>query len=143
MKHIIKNIIILLLPFTLMILVNELCRPLVKEKPYEYKFITAINSKNEDLNKCTWACHNISNHCTKNHVRRIINPNFPFFEEIDCFYKGIINFNNINTSKIKISQSESYAAMNLIFLVLLWPLLMYFLLLNYLRLRKKIKKLKS
>ena len=96
-----------------------------------------------DLNKCSWACHNsTSNHCIKNHVK-IIKPGFPYYKQINDFYWAIINFNSKTTNGKKVSDSKYYAAMNVIFLVILWPLFMYSLLINYLRLRKKIRILEN
>ena len=137
MVQIIRNISLLLLPFLIMVVVNEISRTFVKEKPWEYKGIHTINSLVYDNNKCTWACHNsTTNHCLKKHTN-IIKPGFPFFESINEFYWGIINFNSKKINGKKVSDPRYYAAMNIIFLVLLWPLTMYCLLINYLRLRKK------
>ena len=144
MKQIIKYILILLIPFITMIMVNELNRPFIKEKPWTYLGVDAMNSAIYDLDKCSWACHNssTSNHCIKNHVK-IIKPGFPYYKQINDFYWGIINFSSKTTNEKKVSDPKFYAAMNLIFLVILWPLFMYFLLLNYLRYRKKIRILKN
>ncbi|MDG1780688.1 MAG: hypothetical protein P8H59_07040 [Flavobacteriales bacterium] len=143
MKQITKYILILLIPFTIMIIVNELYRPFIKEKPWRYLGVDAMNSAIYDSNKCSWACHNsTSNHCIKNHVK-IIKPRFPYYNQINDFYWGIINFNSKKTNGKKVSDPKFYAAMNLIFLVILWPLFMYFLLINYLRLRKKIRILEN
>jgi hypothetical protein len=141
MKQITRNSLIFLLPFALMILVNESYRPFIKEKPWVYLDVTSMNSAIYDLNKCTWACHNsTTHHCIKNHIK-IIKPGFPFYNQINEFYFGIINFNSKKINGKKVSDIKYYAAMNLIFLVVLWPLSMYLLLLNYLRLRRKITKL--
>ena len=140
MKQVRKNILILLMPFSLLIIVNESYRPFIKDKSWEYSGISAMNSAAYDLNKCTWACHNsTTNHCLKKHVK-IIKPGFPYYNQINDFYWGIINFNSKKINGKKVSDPKFYAAMNLIFLVLLWPLSMYFLFINYLRLQRKLKE---
>lgn len=142
MKQIIRYLLILLIPFIIMILVNESYRNFIKEKPWSYLGITTMNSIAYDLNKCSWACHNsTTNHCLKNHIK-IIKPGFPLYKQINNFYWGIINFNSKKTNGKKVSDPKFYAGMNLIFLVVLWPVLMCLLLVNYLRIQKKIKKIK-
>ena len=137
MKHNFKYILILLSPFVLMVIVNETCRVFIKDKPFKYANITAMNSVNYDGEKCTWACHNsTTNHCMKKH-NKIIKKGFPFYTQINSFYWRIINFNSKKVNGKKVSSPRYYAAMNIISLVILWPLSMFLLLVNYLKLRAK------
>jgi hypothetical protein len=56
-KRTIRNIIILIAPFLVMIIVNENSKSSVKEKSYSDFGITAINSINKIDDQCTWVCH--------------------------------------------------------------------------------------
>lgn len=139
MKSVIKYLFILSIPFVIMIIVNESCRGDLKENPHNYLGVTTINSGVFSDNQCTWACHNsTTSHCKKKHTN-VIKSGFPFYEEINVFYEGIINFNSRKKNGQKVSDPKFYSTMNLIFLVLLWPLIMFLLLFNFLRLRKKSK----
>ncbi len=123
-----------------MIIINESYRFNIMEKNWTYAGVKTMNSAVYDLNKCSWACHNsTTNHCLKNHIK-IIKPGFPLYKQINDFYWGIINFNSKKTNGKKVSNPKFYATMNLIFLVVLWPLLMFYLLINYLKLRRRVKK---
>lgn len=140
MTNKLKFLLLLLSPFILMVMVNETCRPFIKDKPFQYLNIHAINSVNYDNEKCTWACHNsTTNHCLKKHTK-IIKQGFPFYKQINNLYWGIINFNSQKVKGKKVSNPKYYAAMNIIFLVVIWPLSIFLLLANFLRLRTKSKK---
>ncbi|MDT8415922.1 MAG: hypothetical protein RQ735_11170, partial [Flavobacteriaceae bacterium] len=69
MKKYIRNLSILILPFLLMIMVNEVIRPTIKEKPFSSHGITAMNSAVKVTEKCSWICHNNTTYCKKNHVK--------------------------------------------------------------------------
>ncbi|GLR15893.1 hypothetical protein GCM10007940_05080 [Portibacter lacus] len=126
-----------------MVIINETSRLFIKDKPFKYQRIIAMNSGNYDSEICTWACHNsTTNHCIPKHTR-IIKEGFPFYDQINDFYWGIINFNSKKVKGKKVSNPRYYAAMNIVFLVVLWPLAMFFLLVNYLKLRAKFKTLSS
>lgn len=76
-----------------MIIVNELYRPFIKEKPWTYLGFDAMNSGIYDLNKCSWACHNSTlNHCIKNHIK-IIKPGFPYYKQIKILHPLLVNSN--------------------------------------------------
>ena len=143
MPRSISNLLILLSPFILMVCVNEYSRSNLNEEGYYYHGVSGMNSGKVDRQNCTWYCHNATTaHCIKLH-RKLIQPGFPFYKQIDKLYWGIIDFNSEKVNGVKVSAPKYYGAMNLIFLVCLWPLSMYLLLLNFLRLRRKIKALKT
>lgn len=58
MKTLIRNAIIVISPFLLMMLINEFVRNTIKDKPFVRHGITAINSSRVIKEKCTWNCHN-------------------------------------------------------------------------------------
>ncbi len=122
-------------PFLLMIVVNELSRANLKDVSYSYGEVIAMNSGDYQDDRCTWACHNSTlGHCIPRHTRIIV-KGFPFYDLIDETYWGIINFNKRNLSRGAVSDHKYYASKSVICLVLIWPLIMYLLLFNYLRLR--------
>ena len=122
-----RNIALLLFPFLLMIAINEAIRPTITEKPFQEKGIIAINSAIKFTKKCSWACHNIENYCKENHVKTLQN----YFEFTDPVYFGVIRF---------LQSTGKYKVANIIVLVILIPLLMYFLLIKSLSLQSQIKK---
>ena len=81
-----RNIILLLLPYLLMIVVNEAYRPTIKEKPYSAQGITAINSNIRTPKKCTWAAHSDTKYCEQHHVKYLKNQ----LESTDKIYFGAI-----------------------------------------------------
>lgn len=106
-----------------MVLVNELIRPAIKEQPYFYKSISAINSAKQLKNKCTWHCHNDTNFCKNNHVKKAGG----LFKIIDPVYFGIINF---------LKSTGHYALANIILFVILFPLLIFYFLIKIMNLKK-------
>src|SRR6478735_4046058 len=115
MKRFVRNILILLSPFVLMALINEVVRTKIKEKPYTAHDITAINSAEYLPEKCTWACHNNTAYCKAHHVKYLK----PFYGVTDVLYFGEI---------AALASTGNYGAANIIFLVLLFPItILYFI----------------
>ena len=125
---------ILILPFLVMIMVNEFVRLNTNEKGYTkgkrglIQNITAINTADKLIGKCTWICHNDTNYCKKNHVKLAK----PYFNKIDPIYFGIIN---------SLKSTGNYGLANIIFLVIVLPLIIYILLVKSISLEFKIRKL--
>ena len=124
--------LLLLSPFILVVIVNESFKPAEK---YTIKLnlsgnpnIVAYNSDKKENDKCTWFCHNFGcSHSKKNWIKTGI---------ISNIYNSIISFNRIPEKNGIFGLN--YQLMNLIFLVVLWPLLMYILLI--LNLNQILKK---
>lgn len=112
-----------------MILINEIVRPTIKEKPYSIGRITAINSSTQTKEKCSWACHNNTTYCKENHVK-LSNR---YFKTLDPVYFGIIKL---------LKSTGNYALANIIIFVIIFPLLMVYLLIKSLNMRSQIRKLK-
>jgi thioredoxin-related protein len=134
MKKVLVYLLILISPFLFVVFINELTRP---EKPFiiELKLdgkpkVEAYNSNMRDPNRCTWNCHN--NGCSYynkfgklvwNHPEKKSKINKGIISKL---YFSIISFNKAPTENgVK---GVSYQLMNLIFLVVLWPLIMFVLL---------------
>lgn len=130
MKKHIRNLTILIFPFLFMIIVNESTRPTIKEKPYSKFGITAINSVDKNTEKCTWICHNNTTYCKENHVK-YLKKYSPY---TDTIYFGIISL---------LASTGNYGLANIIFLVILLPLLMWFFIIKSLDIQNKINKLKK
>jgi len=113
-----------------MVLVNELRRPHIHEKPYQKEGVTAMNSAQKITNKCSWHCHNNTAYCKANHVK-LMSKHFKY---TDSIYFGIIN---------TLKATGNYGAANIIFLVLIIPFAIVYLLLRSLQMQKEISKLKN
>ena len=136
MKKILLYSLILVSPFLLVIFVNETNRP---SELYKISFwdqtAIAYNPKSKDLEKCNWDCHN--NGCSHRKSNCINKGEF-----ITGFYQKTLNFNGLH-SKENDSKSEQgmlYKSMNIVFLVILWPLFMFALLVVNIELFLKRKR---
>lgn len=128
-KHI-RSLIILVSPFLFMIIVNEIVRPTIKAKPYSQYGITAINSVNRDPDRCTWICHNNTNYCKKYHVKYLKE----YYKYTDPMYFGIIKL---------LAKTGNYGLANIIFLVILFPFLIWFFIIQSLNIQDEIKEIKK
>jgi len=128
MKRTLRSIFIFLFPFIAMIVINEIVRFHIKEKPYTIHGVKAINSAKYMSNKCTWVCHNNTNYCKKNHVKYLKR----YYFLTDIFYYKFIN---------ALLSSGHYVAANIIFIVILIPGIILFLFVKALNIQDKIKKL--
>ncbi len=122
--------ILILIPVVLILLLNESIRHLSPDIQSERKEKGQINSSQKSTKDCTWACHNDTNHCKENHVKILQ----PYFKYTDPLYFGIIR---------SLNSTGDYALANIIFLVLLIPLLILFLLAKILAMQREIHQLKS
>jgi len=130
MKKQLLYVLILLLPFAGMITINELTSLNITEKGYAKKGIVAINSAKKLKDKCSWACHNNTVYCKENHVKFAK----PYFDKIDPIYFGIIH---------ALKSTGNYRLANIIFLVILLPLGMYFLLVKSIAIQFEIRSIKK
>ena len=142
MKKLYINTLILFSPFLLMVMVNEVVRPTLVEAPFQYtksfdlsgltrKVVgSAMNPGKMKKEECTWYCHNKDSFCVNFHKK------ISFHQYIDDLYNKII------TLLKKGDYQGNYAINNIIFLVILWPLIMFFLLIKSLDIQRKINKLK-
>lgn len=130
MKKRVLYLSILLLPFICMIAINEITRLKTTEKSYKIQDVTAINPARRLEEKCTWGCHNDTEYCKQHHVKLAK----PYFDEIDPIYFGIIN---------TFKATGDYGLANIIFLVILIPLLLYFLLIRSISMQIEIRRLKK
>lgn len=105
-----------MLPFLIMVLVNESVRPTLRNSPFQLRGVKAMNSNKPLLDKCSWYCYTeTTNHCKEHHVSIAK----PFFKYIDPIYFGMIK---------SLHSGNNYQLMNVVFLVILMPLFMFYLL---------------
>ena len=125
-----RNAIIVLLPFVLMIVVNEAFRSSIKERPFHKYGFTTINSDDEIINKCTWNCHNHTDYCQANHVKFLKQS----FSKTNQLYYGEIHLLN---------KTGNYGLANIVILVIAIPFLIFYFLIKGLNIRSEIKKIKQ
>ena len=123
------KLILLCLPFLCMIMVNEYSRRIIDTKSYERLGLSFINPDSWDTNTCSWSCHNSSAFCEKHHIAYVR----PIKKYIDPIYFGIIGF---------LQSTGNYGLANIMFLVIGWPLLMWYLLVKCFNMRKQLKQLR-
>jgi hypothetical protein len=138
MKKLSLYLSIIFLPFLFIVTINEWTRFKTNETGQSRQWkgvldiqgITAINTGKKSTDKCTWICHDETNYCKDNHVKLAT----PYFKKIDPIYFGIIK---------SLRKTKDYGLANIIFLVIIFPLIMYFSLVKSISLELKIRKLKK
>ena len=124
-----RNILILISPFLVMIIVNESMRLTHNMDGGHAYGVETMNSTIQSSTDCSWSCYYNTTYCKKHHVKHMNN----YFQYIDGFYFWQIKF---------LHGFGNYTVANIVFMVILWPALMYFLLITFLNQRTRIKKLK-
>ena len=129
MKNVLTGITLLILPLCLIVLVNESCRNNYQNEGYTIHGITAMNSSKANPGQCTWRCHNDTEYCKEHHVKYLKSG----FDITDKLYYGAINV---------LKAGGNYVLANIILLVIIIPLLTWYLLLRSLIMLGKINRLK-
>ena len=126
MKRFIFYSLILATPFFCLIVVNEASRSEVYYVSIFDTKVLALNPQQKDAKRCTWDCH--SNECS--HRKK------------NCINIGIIDvlYQNIIASLDLKKGGDVYQQMNVLFLVIIWPLVMFGLLVANVELFFKRKK---
>ena len=109
---------------------NELLRPSLTGNRYQAHGVTAMNSAKANLDECSWICHNNTSYCKDNHVKVLKD----YFDYTDPIYFGIIHL---------LKSTGNYGVANIVFLVILFPLIMYLLLIKSIDMNRQINMLKS
>ena len=107
-------------------MVNEASRSEVYYVSIFDSKVPALNPQQKDAKRCTWDCHT---HGCSHRVHNCINIGI-----IDVLYQNIIN-----SLKLK-DGGDVYQLMNVLFLVIIWPLVMFGLLVANVELYIKRKK---
>lgn len=114
-----------------MVGVNEYVKANIADKAYLKYGIPTINSASPDKGKCTWVCHNSTIYCKENHVTQYLNGHF---KQTDIIYFGIINL---------LHSTGNYGLANIIFLVVLAPLMVWCLLIKSMNIQDEINLIKK
>jgi len=130
MKRIVLYISIAVLPFLFVIVVNES----TKVEPHRVMLelpgkpvVYTLNTDKMLLNTCTWDCHNI--HCSHADSNKINKG------RVKLIYNFIIDTNGVHEK-----QEGKYIHLTLLTLVVIWPLLMFALIIGNIELYLKRKK---
>lgn len=129
-NKLVLSFLILILPVLFVVSINEYSRLNSSNKGFVRKGITAINPSVKTPKKCSWYCHTDTGYCKKHHTHLLKNHT----SKIDPFYFGIIN---------SLHNAGDYGLANIIFLVILFPALIYVLLIKSISIQRKIKELKN
>ena len=125
MKRFIFYSLILVTPFFFLVVVNEASRSEVYYVSIFDTKVPALNPQQKDAKRCTWDCHKKCSHREKNWINVGI---------IDVLYQNIMT-----SLKLK-DGGDVYQQMNVLFLVIIWPLVMFGLLVANVELFFKRKK---
>ncbi len=120
----------ILIPLLLVVSVNEYYRIKLNKQHYFRSKIISINSSNAYIDKCSWQCHDNTSYCKTHHVK-LLNRYFPY---VDQLYFGIIDL---------LKMPGNYVMANIVFLVILWPALMYYFFVRTIFMQIKIAELKK
>lgn len=129
MITIIRNTLILVSPFLLMFTINYLYYLSNSKCLYVKKGFYVLNPATKDKNSCTWACHNKTTFCKDNHVKHMKS----YLDDSDVPYYFIIN---------GLKSTGNYVYANILILVLVIPILIWFFIIKTLSLQQKINQLK-
>ncbi len=130
MKKLIRNTFILLLPFLLMMIINESIRPSLSKKGHHQKGVIAMNPGTKSISTCSWYCHQDTRYCKQNHVKFLQG----YFNYTDPIYFGIIQ---------SFHSTGNYGLANILILVILFPLIMFILLIKSINIQTQIKAIKN
>jgi len=124
-----RNILILIAPFIVMVIINEFERPKIKNNSNRYHGAMTINPSGFNPQKCTWECHHhTSSYCQIHHVKFLK----PFYKVTDTPYYFVIQ---------TLRGSGNYGIANIVFLVLLFPFTILYFLIKSLNLQDEINQL--
>lgn len=118
----------LLLAFSAIVAMNEYARGNINKSSRKSERQMKINSAVATPVECTWNCYNDTSNCKRHHMKLLSN----YVRFIDPIYFGMIK---------ALLSTGNYGAANVLFLVILWPLLISYLLVKPLLLQIQIRKL--
>ena len=119
MKKFARAVILPALPFAAVIVVNEVVRDRIRGEPFVKEGIAVINSSAEINGKFTWKCHNNTYYCQVHHVKHLR----PYYAVTDIPYFDVV---------AALGSTGNYRVANIIFLVILLPFSVIFLLISWL-----------
>ena len=121
-----KKWLYLLIPFVLMIMVNEIVR-FKNNNHYTSHGFTILNPTAPIKDKCTWNCHNNTAYCIKHHIKVIK----PFIKFTNTIYFGEIN---------ALRSTGNYGLANILLFVIILPIWIYYFIVKSIALMTTIKR---
>jgi|GEM_PF-320077 len=100
--------VLVLIPISLILIVNEGYQSVIPKHQNSWKGVKTINPASGFQDRCSWACHNDTDFCKSNHVKLLAS----YFSTTDPLYFGIIR---------SLKATGNYGLANTIVLVLLIP----------------------
>lgn len=128
-KRTIRSITILILPFLFMVLINQSFKRINHKNSYTISGVNTLNPGEPDPDKCTWHCHNQTAYCKEHHVKYLK----PYYFLTDIPYFGMITL---------LRSTGNYGLANTLILVVVIPLLTWYLFTKSLNIRDTINQLK-
>ncbi len=126
MKKQLRNLLLFVFPFTLMVLVNHFIKPSVDPIPNDSKW----NSTLPIAERCTWACHDSTNYCITHHVK---------MNKLLLKFTRPIYFGEITL----LQMIGNYSFANILILVTLIPLYIWYFLVRIIDVLIAIKEAKK
>jgi hypothetical protein len=130
MATLIKTTTILLLFFLTIILVNEYTRAITSKTWRNEQGTTRLNSTQSLTQKCTWLCHDNTDHCKTHHVKIV--QRYYFYT--DPLYFGIIG---------SMKNTGAYAFANVLLLALVIPVMLVYLFVRIAEMQQQINRLQQ
>ena len=126
MKKQLRNLLLFVFPFTLMVLVNHFIKSSVDPIPNDGKW----NSTLPIAERCTWACHDSTNYCIEHHVK---------MNKLLLKFTRPIYFGEITL----LQMIGNYSCANILILVTLIPLYIWYFLVRIIDVLIAIKEAKK
>jgi hypothetical protein len=126
MNNKVRNLFLFLLPFALMVFVNHFIKPTVDPIPNDGKW----NTTKPLPDRCSWACHNQTLYCIEHHVKM----NKLLLKFTRPFYFGEITL---------LQMIGNYYFANILFLVTLVPLYIWYFLIKIIDTLQEIREAKK
>ncbi len=126
MKKQLRNLLLFVFPFTLMVLVNHFIKSSVDPIPNDGKW----NSTLPIAERCTWACHDSTNYCITHHVK---------MNKLLLKFTRPIYFGEITL----LQMIGNYSFANILILVTLIPLYIWYFLVRIIDVLIAIKEAKK
>lgn len=126
MRKILRILGLLFASFLMVIAINEGSRLYLPKSRHTISGIRTLNHGRAMPNLCSWKCHNDTEYCKKHHTKILKS----YMRFIDPIYDGIVQ---------SLGRTGNYQWANIIFLVVIWPLMMCTLFVKVWSLYLKIK----
>ncbi len=129
-KTFFRNALLLIAPFLVMIILNEIYRIHKEDDGGIYNGVYTLNISKPNFEKCTWKCHNDTKFCKDHHVSFLRN----YLTSTDLIYNRIIK---------ELNKGNAYILNNILYLVILTPMVIWFFMYKSWNIQDEINLLKN